>query len=67
MINSPLFKESSLILFKAQPLYCLYKQLSRIEMVSKYTHLARNHLTEHARKIDDVLIKTTQIRLTIQK
>ncbi|EKF9868820.1 tyrosine-type recombinase/integrase, partial [Escherichia coli] len=26
-----------------------------IEMVRRYAHLAPNHLTEHARKIDDIL------------
>ncbi|EEZ8202006.1 TPA: hypothetical protein J4Z61_004270 [Escherichia coli] len=25
-----------------------------IEMVRRYAHLAPNHLTEHARKIDDI-------------
>lgn len=26
------------------------------EMVRRYAHLAPNHLTEHARKIDDILV-----------
>ncbi|HFG3746799.1 TPA: integrase, partial [Escherichia coli] len=26
-----------------------------IEMVRRYAHLAPNHLTEHTRKIDDIL------------
>lgn len=26
-----------------------------IEMVRRYAHLAPNHLTEHARKIDDII------------
>lgn len=35
-----------------------------IEMVRRYAHLSANHLTEHARKIDDVMaIHVTNLAL----
>lgn len=57
---------ASWLIQSGEPLFALQEMgdWEWIEMVRRYAHLAPNHLTEHARKIDD-MIGTNDTNLTL--